>query len=151
LAIPELAGAEGTLPVYRKILVPLDHSRSDRLAVRHAAALARQSGARLVLLHVEEGATSQVYGPDSSTAEVAGGSEYLNDIIKRLSEQSVACDFIIRHSTSPAAEIIRVARAEQPDLIVMAAHGHGRIGDFVYGETIEHVRHGVKIPLFVVQ
>jgi len=151
IAAPELAAADGELPIYRKILVPLDHSRSDSLAMRHAVALAKQSGARVVLLHVEEGATSQVYGPDSSTAEVAGGSEYLNGILQHVLKQNVACEFFIRHSTSPAGEIIRFARAEQPDLIVMAAHGHGRIGDFVYGETIEHVRHGVKIPLFVVQ
>ncbi len=151
MAVPELAGTDGELPVYRKILVPLDHSRSDRVALRHAVALARQSGARLVLLHVEEGATSQVYGPESSTAEVAGGSAYLEGISQSVLKQNVACEFFIRHSTSPAGEIIRFARAEAPDLIVMAAHGHGRIGDFVYGETIEHVRHGVKIPLFVVQ
>ncbi|MBI2685495.1 MAG: Nramp family divalent metal transporter [Acidobacteria bacterium] len=147
---PEVA-AEGILPVYRKILVPLDHSRSDRVALRHAVALARQSGARLILLHVEEGATSQVYGPQSSTAEVARGSAYLNEISARLFEQQVTCDLFILHSTSPAKEIIRFAKEEQPDLIVMAAHGHGRIGDFIYGETIEHVRHGLKIPLFVVQ
>lgn len=151
LAVPELAGSDADLPVYRKILVSLDHSRSDRMALQHAVALARQSGARLILLHVEEGATSQVYGPESSTAEVTGGTEYLRGIAERISKQSVACEFLIRHATSPAGEIIRVARTEGPDLIVMAAHGHGRIGDFVYGETIEHVRHGVKIPLFVVQ
>ena len=151
MPVPELAGADGELPVYRKILVPLDHSRSDKMALQHAVALARQSGARLILLHVEEGATSQVYGPESSTAEVTGGTEYLRGIAERISKQNVTCDFFIRHSTSPAGEIIRFARAEGPDLIVMAAHGHGRIGDFVYGETIERVRHGVKIPLFVVQ
>jgi len=58
---------------------------------------------------------------------------------------------LIRHSTSPAKEIVRIAKEERPDLIVMAAHGHGKIGDFLYGETIEQVRHGAKIPLFVVQ
>ena len=46
---------------------------------------------------------------------------------------------------------MRIAKEERPDLIVMAAHGHGKIGDFLYGETIEQVRHGAKIPLFVVQ
>lgn len=151
VTVPELAGPEGELPVYRKILVPLDHSRSDRMALQHAVALARQSGARLVLLHVEEGATSQVYGPESSTAEVRGGTDYLASMSQLILKQNVACDFIIRHSTSPAKEIVRFAKAERPDLIVMAAHGHGKIGDFLYGETIEQVRHGVKIPLFVVQ
>lgn len=148
---PAVAVGDGELPVYQKILVPLDHSASDRLALRHAVALARQTGGSLILLHVEEGATSQVYGPESSTAEVTGGMEYLHTISEEILKQSVNCTFFIRHATSPAEEIIRFARAQAPDLIVMAAHGHGRIGDFVYGETIEHVRHGVKVPLFVVQ
>jgi len=151
MPVPEITESDGILPVYRKILVPLDHSRSDRVALQHAVALAKQSGGRLLLLHVEEGATSQVYGSDSSTAEVTGGSVYLNQIAERLLKQKVMCDFFIRHSTSPSAEIVRLAKQEKPDLIVMAAHGHGRIGDLLYGETIERVRHGLKIPLFVVQ
>ncbi|MBL8238024.1 MAG: Nramp family divalent metal transporter [Bryobacterales bacterium] len=151
IAVLDLLPTDADLPLYRKILVPLDHSRSDRLALRHAIALARQSGAELVLLHVEEGATSQVYGPESSTAEVTGGDHYLSGITNSISNQNVACTYLIHHSTSPAAEIVRVARTVRPDLIVMAAHGHGKIGDLVYGETIEQVRHAVKIPLFVVQ
>lgn len=151
IAVPELAEEEDTVPVYRKILVPLDHTNSDRVALRHAAALAKQSGASLVLLHIEEGATSHVYGQESSTAEVAGGSAYLSEIADRLLKQKIACNYFIRHSTSAADEIIRFARQEQPDLILMAAHGHGRLGDIVFGETIEHVRHALRIPVFVVQ
>ncbi len=152
MPVPDVEGGEGqALPEYRKILVPLDHSASDGVAIRHALALAKQSNARLMLLHVEEGATSQVYGPESSTAEVAGGSAYLKEIAQRVSFHQVRCDFLVRHSTSPAEEIVRFVRDEQPDLIVMAAHGHGRIGDLVYGQTIEQVRHAVRIPVFVVQ
>ena len=151
LEVPDLVSTDVPLPEYKTILVPLDHSASDKLALRHAAALARQSGARILLLHVEEGVTSQVYGPDSSTAEVAGGSEYFTEIATRLSQQSVKCEYFIIHSNSPPDEIIRFAKSEKPDLIVMAAHGHGRLGDIVYGQTIEQVRHAVKIPIFVVQ
>jgi len=150
IPVPEWGGEDGGLPVYRKILVSLDHSGSDGAALRHAVALAKQSGAHLVLVHVEEGVTSQVYGPGSSTAEVTAGSRYLEMIAEKIRLQKVTCDYLICHATSPAAEIVRFARAEKPDLIVMAAHGHGRLGDILYGETIEQVRHGVKIPLFVV-
>lgn len=151
LPVVDLLTDEAVLPEYKTILVPLDHSGSDKIALRHASALARQSGARILLLHVEEGVTSQIYGHDSSTAEVTGGSEYFTEIKNRLSKQSVSCEYFIRHSNSPPDEIIRFAKSEKPDLIVMAAHGHGRLGDIVYGQTIEHVRHAVKIPIFVVQ
>ena len=42
-------------PVYHRILVPLDHTALDRLAVSHAAAMGKLYGARIYLLHVEEG------------------------------------------------------------------------------------------------
>lgn len=139
------------LPAYRSILVPVDHSKSDAGAIRHAASLAKQTGARLVLLHVEEGVTSQVYGKDSSTAEVTAGILYLDSIRKSLFIQGIEADTFVHHATSPAAEIVRFAKANSPDLIVMAAHGHGALGDLVFGQTIERVRHALKIPIFVVQ
>ena len=60
-------------PVYRRILVPLDHTDRDRSAISHAAAMARLHGATLHLVHVEEGAISQLYGALSSTAEIQAG------------------------------------------------------------------------------
>jgi manganese transport protein len=68
-------------PRYRRILVTLDHSRLDRLAVGHAAGLAAQHHARLYLLHVEEGVTSQVYGSEASTSEVEAGRAYLVNLV----------------------------------------------------------------------
>ncbi|MCL4854024.1 MAG: Nramp family divalent metal transporter, partial [Bryobacteraceae bacterium] len=76
VAIPDTSGAL-TLPAYRKILVPVDHSDRDRDAISHAAALAQTHGATLYLIHVEEGVTSQVYGELSSTVEVREGAAYL--------------------------------------------------------------------------
>lgn len=151
LVLDEIPTVAADLPAYRSILVPLDHSKSDAGAIRHAAFLAKQTGARLLLLHVEEGATSQVYGPDSSTSEVTDGIRYLTSIHKSLLNQQIESDTFVHHATSPAAEIVRFARANSPDLIVMAAHGHGALGDLVYGQTIERVRHALKIPIFVVQ
>ena len=139
------------LPCYERILVPLDHSVKDVIALRHAAAFARQHGARLLLVHVEEGATSRVYGALSSTAEVEAGHDYLTSVIKSLENESIECDLLIYHSNRAADEIIRAARQYQVDLIVMASHGHGKLGDLIHGETIEKVRHAVAVPLLVVQ
>ena len=43
-------GATGSLPVYRRIVVPLDGSQLSELALPHAERLARLSGAELVVL-----------------------------------------------------------------------------------------------------
>jgi manganese transport protein len=150
VVLPESALAEVDLG-YRNILVPLDHSGLDRLAVAHAAALARQHGAKVHLLHVEEGVTSQVYGGASSTAEVEAGHEYLERIANTLKEQGLTVETTIVHSPSPRREIVRHARAVQPDLVIMGAHGHGGIKDLVFGTTIDPVRHDLDIPILIVR
>src|SRR3974377_647275 len=71
-------------PVYRKILVPLDHSSRDRAAIAHSAAMARGHGSTLYLLHVEEGATSALFGPLASDAEIQSGEDYFKGIMEAL-------------------------------------------------------------------
>jgi manganese transport protein len=135
---------------YRSILVPLDHSNRDRAAVAHAAATARLHGATIHLLHVEEGATSQLFGPLASTSEVSSGQQYFEDIVNSLNANGVDADLQIVHGRSPRAEIIRAARALQPDLVVMGAHGHTGLKDLIFGTTIDGVRHAVSAAVLVV-
>lgn len=138
-------------PRYRRILVPLDHSPLDRLALSHAAGLAAQHGAQVFLLHVEEGVTSLVYGQESSTAEVEAGREYLDLLVASLRELNLGVETAIRHGSNPRKEIVRYAREIQPDLLVMGAHGHGGIKDLIFGNTINPVRHALNIPILVVR
>jgi manganese transport protein len=37
------------------------------------------------------------------------------------------------------------------DLLVMGSHGHRAIGDVVFGQTVNAVRHAVTIPVLVVR
>ncbi len=138
-------------PTYRRILVPLDHTDRDRLAIAHAVALAQTHGAKLFLLHVEEGVTSQVYGPDASTAEVEAGKAYLEGIVEALKLQGVESESVIRHSNTPRDEIVHLAQAIRPDLLVMGAHGHSGIRDLIYGATINAVRHALEAPILIVR
>lgn len=62
---------------YSTILVTLDHSDADRGALANALTLARANGSRLILLHVEEGVSAQLFGSQASTAEITEGEEYL--------------------------------------------------------------------------
>jgi manganese transport protein len=38
----------------------------------------------------------------------------------------------------------------QPDLVVMASHGHSGIKDLIFGTTINSVRHRIKVPMLIV-
>ena len=151
ISLPEPAGAEVPAPAYHRILVPLDHTDLDRLAVSHAAAMAKLYGARVFLLHVEEGVTSQIYGREASTAEVEAGEEYLERIAQSLRNQGVSVETAITHSSSPQKEIVRYAKEIAPDLVIMGAHGHGGLKDLIFGTTISPVRHHLPVPMLIVR
>jgi manganese transport protein len=152
VVLPETAGAEAAAaPVYHRILVPLDHTQLDRLAVSHASAMAKLHGAKLFLLHVEEGVTSQIYGPEASTAEVEAGEQYLERIAQALRDQGIIVETAITHSSSPKREIVRYAREIRPDLVIMGAHGHGGLKDLIFGTTINPVRHNLEVPMLIVR
>ncbi len=76
-------------PVYHRILVPLDHTALDRLALNHAAAMARLYGAKVYLLHVEEGVTSQIYGPDVLHRRSGGRRAVSGAIAQSLRDQGI--------------------------------------------------------------
>ena len=136
---------------YTKILVTLDHSDIDREAIGHAAAMARQDGAKLFLLHVEEGITSVVYGEQASTSEVRAGESYMDRIASAVRSQGIDVEEIVIHGERPRQAIVKCARELQPDLLIMGAHGHKGFEDFIFGTTINAVRHDVDIPVLIVR
>ena len=151
IELPQAVAINLPSPLYEKILVPLDHTGRDREAIAHAAAMAKQHHAKLYLLHVEEGVTSQMFGSLASTAEVEAGREYLREIAAELEKQQVAVEMVVRHARSPRDAIVTYAEELKPDLVVMGAHGHKGLKDIVFGTTINAVRHKLKMPLLVVR
>jgi manganese transport protein len=148
-AMPPAPSAAAVAP-YRRVLVCLDHSPQDRVALGHALALARPHGAEVHLLHVEEGVASQVYGSLASTGEVEEGRRYFEAILADLTAQGVRADLHVVHGDNPPECISRLATDLKPDLLVMAAHGHKGIQDILFGATIDAVRHKVAVPVLVV-
>ena len=151
LTIPEPAAEPPAALAYRRILVPLDHTDLDHQALSHAAAMAKMHGAKLYLLHVEEGVTSRVYGPLSSTAEVEAGQYYLEGIAEALRAEGLEVETTIVHAPRPGRQIVQYAARIQPDLIIMGAHGHRRLKDLILGNTITPVRHDLRVPLLIVR
>jgi manganese transport protein len=135
---------------YSSILVPLDHTAADHEALNNALALARMHNARIILLHVEEGVTSRMFGSLSSTAEITEGQDYLAGIGESLSNQGITVETMVRHG-KPVEEIEAAVQEFQPDLLVMASHGHKGIKDLIFGTTINSVRHRVKTSMLIVR
>ncbi len=140
-----------TAPKYSRILVPLDHTELDRLAVSHAIAMAKLHHAKVFLLHVEEGVTSRVYGEIASTKEVEAGKQYLEEITRVFLAHAIEVESLIVHEAIPKEAIVRYAGQVRPDLLIMGAHGHNRLKDLIFGDTINPVRHALGVPILVVR
>jgi len=151
VSVPEAAVPQVPALEYHRILVPLDQSELDHRALIHATAMAKSYRAKLYLLHVEEGVTSRVYGPLSSTAEVEAGEHYLERLAETLRADGVEVETAIAHSPTPRREIVRYAAEIKPDLVIMGAHGHRRLKDLIFGNTIDPVRHELRVPLLIVR
>lgn len=148
---PETALAPVEGPEYRRILVTLDHSRLDRIALAHAASLARSHDSLLLLLHIEEGVTSQIYGELAETAEVQAGRAYFAALAETVRSTGIRTELAVLHASSAGAAIITFIRDRRPDLLVMGAHGHKGLQDLMLGTTINAVRHAVDIPVLIVR
>jgi manganese transport protein len=47
--------------------------------------------------------------------------------------------------------LIDFAASHEVDMLVMGSHGHRLIGDLIWGQTVDPVRHRVGIPVLVVR
>jgi universal stress protein A len=131
------------------ILVPTDFSTASDAAVPHAEALARQSGAELVILHVEE--PPLAYG----TGELYYGiPEPNSELIGRMLEAVKPADPAVpfRHRLAmgdPAGEIIKAAGEEEAEMIVMGTHGRTGLFRALMGSVAEAVVRRAPCPVLV--
>jgi manganese transport protein len=50
----------------------------------------------------------------------------------------------------PSDQIVKAIHEAGLDMLVMGSHGHQGMADYVHGQTVEAVRHRVRIPVLVV-
>ncbi|HET6349568.1 MAG TPA: universal stress protein [Candidatus Krumholzibacteria bacterium] len=138
--------------MYRKILVALENGPADEALVPHVAGLARMCGAELLLLHVADGWAARHFDQLklAESEEMLADRDYLAQLTRRLAAEGLQVSAQLA-AGDPPAEILRVAEAEQCDLIAMASHGHRLFKDIVLGTTIDPVRHRAQVPVLLVR
>lgn len=138
--------------MYRRILVPLENSRTDDVIVEHATALARHCGASLVFIHVADGfmARNREQLDLRESEEIRRDRDYLDDVVARLAAGGFQAEAVLA-SGEPATEICAAAEREQCDLIAMGTHGHRLVKDILYGSVANEVRHRSMVPVLLVR
>jgi manganese transport protein len=48
-------------------------------------------------------------------------------------------------------QIVKISKESGIDLLVMGGHGHSGLKDIFFGTSVSRVRHGLAIPVLVVQ
>jgi nucleotide-binding universal stress UspA family protein len=138
------------------ILCPLDFADPSARALRIATALARENGARLLLLHVIEGWAENDVRDHSHWAvpefrrflEKEGRSRLDNALA---AEDREACRAeTVLEAGKPYVEILRLAAERAADLVVMGVHGAGATGIDLFGSTAQHVVRQATCPVLTV-
>lgn len=142
----------------KRILVPTDFSESSEVAMRYARALAERFKASIHVLHIIEdpfvhGWTGEGYMPDLPTFRESLEKEAekrLADVITPDDRERLSAVSVIKFG-NPFLEIVRFAKAEEIDLIVMGTHGRGPVAHMLMGSVAERVVRKAPCPVFTVR
>jgi len=137
------------LPIHT-VLHPTDFSERSRHALRLAGALARDYGARLVVLHAELPPTV-VYGEGALPLDPEITYREAREELNRLTvpDGDVRAERRFEEG-DPAGTILRVARELPADLIVMGTHGRTGLARLLMGSVAEQVVRKASCPVLTV-
>lgn len=160
---------EGTLPVYRHVMAPIDGSGRAEAALPHAAAIAQRCGARLLLFCVAQNPllvastmVDPIAGLGVPPASVmdsvriaeearAGTEQYLEAHRRSLEAQGIVTSVLIGEGGDIADQILEVAGREGIDLLVMTTHGRTGLGRLLFGSVAESVLRRSRVPVLLIR
>ncbi|HEY2893576.1 MAG TPA: universal stress protein [Pirellulales bacterium] len=136
---------------WKRILFATDFSPASDAALRYATALARDSGALLLIAHVEEVPTPYLGGEMYFTQP-----EYPNPEIKKMLDAVVPPDKSVRFEHRlvmgiAADDIARLADEEKADLIVIGTHGRTGLSRVLMGSVAESVMRMATCPVLTIK
>lgn len=146
-----LAVIEGIKTHHAKhIAAALGRDGGDTAIVSRALSLAKAEKALLTLIHVTDSAPAQVYRKDVYDEHTRDDEQYLLEIAAEVRACGVAVEIALPQR-DPSKELINFAASHEVDILDMGSHGHRLIGDLIWGQTVDPVRHEVGIPVLVVR
>ena len=136
------------IPSFNKIAIALDFSEHDEKLLAYAIGQGKVN-THYLLVHIVESASANLLGQESDDYESRKDKERMDSYVAALQTRGFTAQGFLGF-TNRAKEIVRIVKAANADMLVMGAHGHTGIKDFIYGETVNSVRHELKIPVLIV-
>ena len=150
------------MKAYKKILVAVDGSAASSKGLREAIRLAKAERSRIIVLHVVDeypafavldGMMAGAPGVDLVPWLREGGKRVLARAKSVVDKSRLPVTAILRETIGgPAAgPIVREARKQRADLIVLGTHGRRGVRRLVLGSDAEQVVRTASVPVLLVR
>jgi nucleotide-binding universal stress UspA family protein len=148
--------AQEELPMYRRILVPLDGSPTAEQALDEATGLAQHAAAQVLLVHVLDFGVSLPCDEDDPDywrgCRQHDADTYLESVAEKTRVKSmVPVSISVRDGVNTVAAILTEAEDWKANLIVMTTHGRGVIERAWLGSVADSLVREAKLPVLLVR
>src|SRR5579885_2328222 len=141
--------------MFKRILLPTDGSELSLRAVDVGIHLAQQLGASVVAFHAMEPFGSvpyfsdmMIFPEDTYDKEVNERAAYcLEETRQRAEAAKVPWEGLHEYAHRPYEAIIRVAREQKCDLIVMGSHGRSGLDRLLLGSETNKLLLSTEVPV----
>jgi len=135
------------------IVCAVDFSPFSPLVVRHAVAIARRAGVRLVLIHAVNDPQDAVH--PTAVFERGGDLAHFADNARQqmqalMADAAVDWQPVVRFG-EPVEQTVAYVRSQVPSLVVSASHGLSGFRRFFVGTVVERLSRALPCPMLVVK
>jgi len=138
-----------------KILAPTDCSEASIDALKYSIKIAKTHRAELIVLHVVSrlgnAASHSLSDKSVSNSKVHFAAKHqLEEFWKSMGENEIEADLTVEYG-DPFDEIMRYAKSNKIDIIVMGTHGRTGLMHVLMGSVAENVVRYSAIPVVTVK
>jgi nucleotide-binding universal stress UspA family protein len=142
----------------RRILVPTDFSKHSENALAYAAAFAEKFDAELYLLHVVQDLALFVPEAVAVAPPAVPAVEQLTAAVREALDRTIDSHQLRRFTVhaevregSPFYEVVRFAKEQEIDLVIMGTHGRTGLIHVLLGSVAEKVVRKSPCPVLTVR
>jgi len=140
----------------RRILVPLDFSKTSLYAMDHAVKMASLYGAGIRLLHVVESIpvvsergyfNTMAYAAEYEKSLMLESEKHLNALVERIRKKAGSSVEALTLTGRAHKVIVDTAKKTKADIIIMGTHGVSGFREFIIGSNTFRVVHDAGCPV----